>query len=91
MAETKVIEFDGYKVNKPSDDILDNADIFDLLDDLQNGGENNLKLIKLLKALLGTEEYAKMRDYFVKKDGKFSATKAAEFVGKLLESFDPKD
>lgn len=91
MADNKIIEFDGYKIAKPSADVLDNADIFDILDDLQNGGENNLKLIKLLKAILGESEYAKMREYFVKKDGKFSASKAGEIAGKLLESFDPKD
>lgn len=91
MADAKIIEFDGYKIKRPTEDVLDNADIFDLLDDLQNGGENNLKLIKLLKALLGEGEYANMREYFVKKDGKFSATKAGEIAGKLLESFDPKD
>ena len=91
MTDAKVIEFDGYKINKPTEDVLDNADIFDLLDDLQNGGENNLKLIKHLKALLGDAEYAKMREYFVQKDGKFSASKAGEIAGKILEAFDPKD
>lgn len=91
MADIKVIEFDGYKVAKPSEDVLDNADVFDLIDDIQAGGENNLKIIKLLKALVGNDEYAKMREFFIKKDGKFSASKASEFAGKILESFDPKD
>lgn len=91
MAENKSIEFDGYKIKAPSEDVLDNADIFDLLDDIQAGNENNLKLVKLLKALVGENEYKKMRDYFVKKDGKFSATKAGEITGKILESFSPKD
>lgn len=87
----KTINFDGYSLTIPSEDVLDNADIFDLLDDIQNGGENNLKLIKLLKALLGQEEYDKLRNYFVKKDGKFSASNAGEICGKVLESFSPKE
>ena len=92
MADTKsTINFEGYVLAKPSEDILDNADIFDLLDDIQTGGENNLKLIKLLKALIGAEEYGKLRSYFVARDGKFSASKAGELVAQILGSFDPKE
>lgn len=84
----KDLDFDGFKYTIDTD-IVDDMDFLELTDQIENGAIQ--KYPTLVKKFLGEEQYKKLREYMLKKHGKFSATKCGDFFEFTIKSLDPKD
>lgn len=82
------IEVDGYKFEIDTDRI-DDVEILDTIDAIEN--QKKLKeIITFLEFLIGVDGYRSLKEYFVKKDGKFKLSKLFEVYQAIFEKFDPK-
>lgn len=88
-ATTKELEFEDYKFVVDTD-LLDDVESLELIDRIENKRQIGA-IVPLLGKLIGTDGYEKMKAHFVKKDGKFRATKLAKVYQVIIENFDPKD
>lgn len=84
----KKVEIDGYKLEFDQNN-LDDVEVFELINDIEEGEVQ--KTVKLLKLLLGENEYNKVKDYFVNKYGRFSINKLTEVYTAIFQGANPKD
>lgn len=84
----KDLEFDGYKFTVNTE-LMDDVDAFEIIDRIENKRQT-AAIVPLLHFLIGTDGYNSMKEYFVKKDGKFSMTKLAKVYEVIAASFNPK-
>lgn len=86
--EIKTVTFDGYKFDVNTD-LMDDVEVVDLVDKIENN--KNLKaIVEFLHYLIGDDGYASMKNYFVKKDGRFKLTTLSKIYIAIFENFDPK-
>jgi hypothetical protein len=84
----KEVTYDGYTFTVDTD-MLDDVDILPILDAIEN--QNRLsEIVTFMNYLVGADEYAKLKAYFVKKDGRFKLSKLAEVYQAIFDNFDPK-
>jgi nicotinic acid mononucleotide adenylyltransferase len=82
------VNIDGYSF-KIDTDRIDDVEILDTIDAIEN--QKKLKeIITFLEFLIGKDGYNSLKDYFVKKDGKFKLSKLFEVYQAIFEKFDPK-
>lgn len=82
------IDVDGYSFEIDTDRI-DDVEVLDTIDAIEN--QKKLKeIITFLEFLIGPDGYRRLKDYFVKKDGKFKLSKLFEVYQAIFEKFDPK-
>lgn len=82
------IELDGYSFVIDTERI-DDVEILDTIDAIEN--QKKLKeIITFLEFLIGVDGYAKLKAYYVEKDGKFKLSKLFEVYQAIFEKFDPK-
>ena len=86
--EIKDITYDGYTF-KVDTELLDDVELLEMIDAIENREQPAL-IITLLKDLIGEDGYKDMKDYFVKKDGRFRMTKLSGIYQAIFEDFDPK-
>lgn len=86
--DIKTVEIDGYKLEFDQNN-LDDVEVFELINDIEEGEVQ--KTVKLLKLLLGENEYNKVKDYFVNKYGRFSINKLTEVYTTIFQGANPKD
>ncbi len=86
--DIKTVEVDGYKLEFDQNN-LDDVEVFELINDIEEGEVQ--KTVKLLKLLLGENEYNKVKDYFVNKYGRFSINKLTEVYTAIFQGTNPKD
>lgn len=87
-AKIKDVEYDGYKF-KIDEELLDDVELLEMIDGIENE-EKPALIITLLKRLIGDDGYAAMKEYFVKKDGRFKMSALGEIYRVIFEDFDPK-
>lgn len=83
------VEFDGYKFVVDSA-LLDDVEIVDLIDRIE-AGKSLKATVEFLHYLIGKDGYEQMKEYFVKRDGRFKLTKLTRIYYAIFEKFDPKD
>lgn len=82
------VTVDGYTFQIDTDRI-DDVEILDTIDAIEN--QKKLKeIITFLEYLVGVDGYAKLKEYFVVKDGKFKLSKLFQVYQSIFEKFDPK-
>ncbi len=86
--DIKTVEVDGYKLEFDQNN-LDDVEVFELINDIEEGEVQ--KTVKLLKLLLGENEYNKVKDYFVNKYGRFSINKLTKVYTAIFQGTNPKD
>lgn len=88
-ADIKEVEFEGYKFNV-NFDVIDDVENIEIIDKIEN--QNNVvAIIDFLKSMIGHGQYEIMKEYFVKKDGKFKISKLTGIYQAIFDKFDPKD
>ncbi len=86
--EIKDVNFDGYEFQVDTN-VLDDVEIVELIDLIEN--KQNLKaIVDFLIYLLGEDGYKSMKEYFVKKDGRFKLSSLSKIYQAIFENFDPK-
>ncbi len=96
----KQIEVGGYKF-KVDTDMLDDVEIFELVDRIENKGQV-AAIVPLLQFLIGEDEYQKMKAHYADADakehkdnkdykGRFRLSKLQEVYLAIIDKFDPKD
>lgn len=85
----KELEIDGYKF-KVDTDLLDDVEAFENIDRIENKGQV-AAIVPLIKFLIGTEGYDKMKAHFVETEGRFKVTRLTKVYEIIVASFDPKD
>ena len=88
-ATTKELEYDGYKF-KVDTDMLDDVEVFEQVERIENKHQLTA-IVPLLEVLIGKTGYQQMKEYFVKKDGRFKITKLSKVYEVIINNFDPKD
>lgn len=86
--ELRDVTVDGYTF-KLDDTLLDDVEVLEMIDAVESENRPGV-VIKLLKNLVGDDGYNEMKDYFVKKDGRFKMTKLMKVYEAIFEGFDPK-
>jgi len=82
------ITVDGYTFNVDTD-LIDDVEVLDTIDAIEN--RKQLKeIITFLEYLMGVDGYAKLKAYFVAKDGKLRLSKLFTVYQSIFEKFDPK-
>lgn len=84
----KEIEAEGYKF-KVDTDLLDDVEAFAHLDRIESKGQITA-IVPLMEFLIGKQGFAEMKAHFVKKEGRFRATKLTKIYEAIIENFDPK-
>ena len=87
--EPKELVFEGFAF-KVDTDLLDDVEAFEIIDRIENKNQVTA-VVPLLHFLIGKEGYEAMKDYFVKKEGRFRVTKLSKVYELIVENFDPKD
>ena len=82
------VDFEGYKF-MVNTDLLDDVEIVDLIERIE-AGKSLKAIIEFLDYLIGHQEYIKMKDYFVAKEGRFKLTKLTALYQAIFAKFDPK-
>lgn len=83
------IEYDGYKFTVDSA-LLDDVEIVDIIERIE-AGKSLKATVEFLYYLIGADGYEKMKNHFIKKDGRFKLTKLTRIYYAIFEQFDPKD
>lgn len=86
--DIKTVEIDGYKLEFDQNN-LDDVEVFELINAIEEGEVQ--KTAKLLKLLIGENEYNKVKDFFVNKYGRFPISKLTEVYTAIFQGASPKD
>jgi hypothetical protein len=84
----KELEIDGYKFFVDTD-LLDDVEAFELIDQIENE-KKVVKIVPLLKFLVGDEGYEDMKAHYIKTEGRFRISKLSEVYQVIVDDFDPK-
>jgi hypothetical protein len=84
----KDVTIDGYTF-PVNFDAVDDVENVELIDKIENQA-NVAAIVEFLQRLLGADEYQKLKDYFVQKDGRFKLSKLGDIYQAIFEKFDPK-
>lgn len=82
------VSFEGCEF-KVDTSLLDDVDALEMIDSIEN--QDNMKaIVDFLKYLVGETEYERIRDHFVKRDGRFRITVLSKIYVAIFDKFDPK-